>query len=233
MKTVVLPYDELCIEAAEQIIDAYENKPEACFAFSAGEEQEGIYEALAMLCKMKGLRLSRCSIFLVNEYEGIPPNDGRSCAGRLSSLLYGSGVEAEQIIIPGADNISQLDAMIEQRGGIDLALLGLGGNCRIGFNEPATPYNSPSRLQKLTDSTRKESAQFFGAAELVPEYGYTIGINSLINARRHIIAAAGEEKAEAVFQTLYARTDSYRPSAFWQLPLQVTLYADTDAAAKL
>jgi len=76
-------------------------------------------------------------------------------------------------------------------------------------------------------------AAFFGGENAVPEYGFTMGIKTLIPAREHIIVAAGEEKADAVFQTLYARTDSYRPSAFWQIPLQVSLYADFEAAGKL
>lgn len=233
MRTVVLPYDELCIEAAQQILELVRRKPDACLALSVGEEQEGIYEALAMLCREYGVGLSACSIFLTNEYEGIPPDDGRSCRSRLLALLYGTAADESRIYSPGVNNIDEYDGLIAQKGGIDLALLGLGANCRIGFNEPATPFDSLSHRQKLTDATKREMADFFGGMQSVPDYAYTMGIKTLIQSREHIIAAAGHEKAEAVFQTLYARTDSYRPSAFLQIPLQVTVYADTDAAVKL
>ncbi len=233
MKTVILPYDELCMEAAEKILALVEQKPDACLAFTVGEEQEGIYEALSVLSKLRGTRLSGCSIFLVNEYEGIAPDDGRSCRARLCSLLYGSGADADALIVPATDNIDKFDALINEKGGLDLALLGLGTNCRVGFNEPGTPFDSLCHRQKLTDATKREMAAFFGGEAAVPEYGLTMGIKTLISAREHIIAAAGEEKAEAVFQTLYARTDSYRPSAFWQIPLHVSVYADKEAADKL
>jgi len=233
MKTLIYPYDELCIEAAGQVLSLVESKKDACLALTVGEEQEGIYEALGFMCKSRGLRLSDCNIFLVNEYEGLAADDGRSCYGRLSALLWDCGAAEERIFRPGADNIDKYDALIAQKGGIDLVLLGLGANCRIGFNEPSTQFDSLSHRQKLTDTTKLEMADFFGGEALVPDYGFTMGIKTLVSAREHIIAAAGEEKAEAVFQTLYARTDSYRPSAFLQIPLHVTLYADTEAAGKL
>ena len=233
MKTVILPYDELCLEVAERILDIVEMKPDACLALTVGEEQEGVYEALSVLSKMRGIRLSECKIFLVNEYEGLDADDGRGCRSRLSSLLYGTGADVDTITIPTQDNIEKLDALIDEKGGLDLALLGIGFNCRVGFNEPGTAFDSLCHRQKLTDATKREMAAFFGGENAVPEYGFTMGIKTLIPAREHIIVAAGEEKADAVFQTLYARTDSYRPSAFWQIPLQVSLYADYEAAGKL
>jgi len=87
LKTVILPYDELCLEVAERILDIVEMKPDACLALTVGEEQEGVYEALSVLSKMRGIRLSECKIFLVNEYEGLDADDGRGCRSRLSSLL--------------------------------------------------------------------------------------------------------------------------------------------------
>jgi len=233
MKTIILPYDELCIDAAERIVSLIRQKQNACLALSAGEEQEGVYEALVMLCKGRGVSMSGCSIFLTNEYEGIPPDREQSCLYRLRGLLFGSGADGDKIFCPGAENTDSFDELIALKGGLDMALLGLGDNCRIAFNEPGTAYASLSHRQKLTDATKREKAELFGSFEAVPDYGYTMGINTIISARQQILVAAGEEKAEAVFNTLYARNDSYRPSAFLQIPAQVSLYADPDAAAKL
>ena len=95
------------------------------------------------------------------------------------------------------------------------------------------PFDSLTHRQKLTDKTRAQLAASFGSAEAVPEYAWTMGIKTLVSARKILVLAYGEEKAWAVFQMLYARDDSVIPAAFLQVPAEVTVLVDSAAAQKL
>ena len=102
------------------------------------------------------------------------------------------------------EKLTEFDALIHAAGGLDLAVLGIGDNAHIGFNEPATQYDTRCRVQKLTEKTRMQYSWMFGSAEAVPERACTMGIRT-----------------------------SVIPAAFLQLPFDVTVFADTDAGQKL
>ena len=112
---------------------------------------------------------------------------------------------------------------------IDLALLGIGYKAQIGFNEVATPYASTKHTQKLTRTT-KEEYSFLGD---VPDEGITLGISDIVKAKKIIVLATGNKKAEAAYNMLYARDDSTVPAAFLQLPPNVDVYLDEEAASLL
>ena len=114
-----------------------------------------------------------------------------------------------------------------------MAVLGLGVNAHVGYNEPAVPFDSRTHRQKLTDKTRAQLAGQFGSAEAAPAYAWTMGVKTLVSARQILVLAYGEEKAWAVFQMLYARDDSVIPAAFLQIPPEVTVLVDPAAARKL
>lgn len=112
---------------------------------------------------------------------------------------------------------------------IDLAILGIGYKGQIGFNEVGTQYNTFTHEQKLTASTIEEFSQF-GDIGLS---GITFGIKTLVSSKEIIVFACGEKRADAVFGMMYGRNDSTVPAAFLQIPQNVTVYADNDAASKL
>ena len=95
------------------------------------------------------------------------------------------------------------------------------------------PYDSLTHRQKLTDKTRRQLAASFGSEEDAPRYAWTMGIKTLVSAGKILVLAYGEEKTEAVFQMLYARDDSVIPAAFLQLPPEVLVFVDPEAAKKL
>ena len=141
--------------------------------------------------------------------------------------------ERENCFFLSEEKLENYDGMIEEKGGIDLAVLDIGLNARIGFNEPATPFDSLSHRQKLSDSSRRELAPLFGGEERVPEFGLTMGIKTLVSARDILLISSGESRADAVFNMLYGRNDSFVPAAFLQIPLNVTVCLDGASAKKL
>lgn len=232
MKTIICEKDDCCRRAAEQIRELLAQKPEAVLAFAAGRTMTPLFDELAALCAAGELSLAQARLFAVTEFEDCPP--ALSCRAQLvRELLERTDLRPEYCRFLPGESPEDYEAAIAAAGGLDLAALGLGDNGHFGYNEPATPYASRSHRQKLTDATRRQLAERFGSEEAVPAYAWTMGVKTLVEAKQILVLAFGEEKARPAFQMLYARDDSYVPAAFLQLPMNVTVYLDPAAAAKL
>lgn len=230
MKTVISNAEELLDRAAAQVKALLTEKPDAVLALSAGEDCLRLYERLAKMQQTGELCFSRAKFFAVTELCG----GEHSVKDRLTKAFFRctDALEGNCVFLT-EDNFAQYDEMLSASGGIDLAILDIGLNARIGFNEPATPFDSLTHRQKLSDSSRRELSPLFGTEEKVPEYGLTMGIKTLVSARSIMLLATGESRAEPVFRMLYGRNDSFVPAAFLQIPLNVTVYLDGASAQKL
>ena len=231
MKTVVSTSEECVLAAAERLLEEIVRKKDAVIALGAGEEELRVLRRAAALARERGVSLREARLFAVCEFEGVGPRDPRSAQRRIAEALF-PGEDAE-IFVPDAEDPASYDAQIARSGGIDLALLGLGDNARVGFNEPATPFDTHTRVQKLTDKTRRELAPLFGGEEDMPQRGVTMGFRELCAAREILVIALGESKQKALFHMLYGRDDSVYPAAFLQIPPNVTVHADSEAAKLL
>lgn len=232
MKTIVGRKEECIRRAADSIGALLADKPDAVLAFSAGRTMSPLFKELAARCAAGELSLRQARVFSVTELEKVDRE--QSCRYQLETeLLAGTDLTAENCCFLSEENLERYDELIARAGGLDLAVLGLGDNAHVGYNEPAVPFDSYSHRQKLTDATKRQNAWRFGGADKVPETALTMGIKTLVSARDIAVLAFGEEKAEAVHKMLYGRDDSAVPAAFLQIPLNVTVYVDEAAAAKL
>lgn len=227
---MISDFQELLDKAAAQVKALLEEKPEAVLALSAGEDCIRLLERLAGMQQAGELSFSRAKFFAVTELCGEEP----CVKSRLNDCFFSRvDAERENCFFLSEEKLENYDGMIAEKGGIDLAILDIGLNARIGFNEPATPFDSLSHRQKLSDSSRRELAPLFGGEERVPEFGLTMGIKTLVSARDILLISSGESRADAVFNMLYGRNDSFVPAAFLQIPLNVTVYLDGASAKKL
>ena len=234
MKTVLSAGGESVRAAAEQLLAQIERKKDAVIALGAGEAELRVLRCAATLAKERGLSLREARFLAVCEFEGLAPTDPRLVRRRLESAFFAeNGADADKLYVPDAGEPAAYDDLIARLGGIDLALLGLGENARVGFNEPATQFDTHTHVQKLTDRTKTELAPFFGGGEEIPQRGVTMGFRELCAARDIVVIVLGESKQKALFHMLYGRDDSVYPAAFLQLPPNVTVYADTEAAKLL
>ena len=176
--------------------------------------------------------LAACKAFTVCEYEGLEDGDQRSCAYRLNDELY-SKVGITKIYTPTVDDADKFDAEIEACGGLELAVLGIGTNGHIGFNEPATPYDSYTHSVLLTDKTKQMNAELFSGTENVPDNAVTMGLKTICDAKNVILVAFGSEKAEIIHQLVYGKTSTYVPAAMLQMHMNMTLLLDEEAAEKI
>ncbi len=234
MKTIVSPAEDCVRAAAGRLLTVIERKPDASVALEACGDTLRVLRCAAALAGERKLSLRGVRVFAVCEFEGLSPDEPESARRRLEEAFFaGTDADEEKLYIPDADDPAACDALIERAGGLDLALLSIGVNARVGFNEPATPFDSNTHLQRLTDRTKRELAPLFGGEDRVPPRGATMGFRQLCFAREILVIALGAEKSTAVFHMLYGRDDSVYPAAFLQIPPNVTLYADAEAAAKL
>ena len=230
MKTIISASEDVLYQAAEQVKEVLASKPDALLALSAGEDCVKLYEKLEKMQRSGQISFARAKIFSVAGFCG---EENRRGNAPLASFLSRVDADTDNCVFLSEENLESYDEMIAARGGIDLAVLDIGPNARLGYNEPATPFDSLTHRQKLTDSSRRELAPLFGAEEDVPEYALTMGIKTLVSARNIMLIASGESRAEAVFKMLYGRNDSFVPAAFLQIPLNVTVYLDEASAQKL
>ena len=231
MKTLVGKQNEVLSQAAEQLCRTVAEKPDAVLALSALGAAPALCARLAALSAAGRVSLKGCRVFAVEEFVGAP--EDLSCRAALEKLFASSDLQRDNCAFLSEENLDSADAAIAAAGGLDLAVLGLGQNARIGFNEPATPFASLSHRQKLTDATKRELSERFGGFEQVPDFGLTLGIKTLTQAREILVVSLGEQEADAAFKMLYARSDSAVPAAFLQIPSRVTVYLDEEAGKKI
>lgn len=229
MKIIVDSKENLNKLAAQMIAEHISAKPDCAVAFAAGNTPVGVYEELA---KMQNVDFKSCEAFNICEYEGLEKDDERSCANQLNSQIY-SKLGITKIHTPTAENAEGYDEEIASCGGLELALLGIGINGHIGFNEPATLYATETHVAQLTDKTKQMKAEHFGGEENVPDTAVTMGLKTICSAKNVILMAFGEEKAEIVHKLVYGKTSTYVPAAMLQMHMNMTLMLDEAAASKL
>ena len=218
MKTKILPSEELFSAAAQEIAELVKSKPNAAIAFSDDPETAEILKAFFMLCKENRIDCREVRFFASSNIPDDPAAE--------EVLLNGFAA-----VRPEPEAPEVYDGQLSECG-LDLQLLSVGCTGRIAYNEPAVPFNSGTHIQKITDRTKKELSSQFERSN-IPDTVCTAGIRTILSAEHVIVAAKGAYRSEALFRTLYARTDSTVPAAFLQLHLNVTIYADAMAAEKL
>lgn len=232
MKSIICNKAEALSRAAEQIKEVLSLKPNAVLALDEDKNTAELFTKLADMCQKKEIGFENVSIFLVSDFDEAPP--GMSRREKIAAqLLNNINIKKENCFFIDKDNYKNYDNMIAEKGGIDLAVLGIGDNAHIGFNEPACPFSCLSHVQRITDATKRQYAEELGGEEKVPSLGITMGIKSICSARKFMVLAFGEEKSEPVFKMFYGRNDSRFPAAFLQIPSDVCCYLDEAAADKL
>ena len=228
MKTIISEKKAACKSAAEKIAELLGSKENACLVFSFDLPDE-LFEELAALQKAGRADFSRVRVFSTGEFVS---------GKRLGDLLWKNSlsrlnINKENCYFINEDTYDRYDELFASFGGPDLIVLALGQNGQIAFNEPGTAFSSRTHIQKLSDLSKNQFAELFAGAENVPDKAMTLGIKSITEAKSIIVMAFGKEKADALHQMLYARTDPTAPAAFLQIPSDVSVYADPAAAEKI
>ncbi len=234
---VVATADDACRRAARIVARLVRAKPDAALALPTGSTPRGIYAELVRQHRAEGLSFARASVFNLDEYVGIAADHPGSFRRALHEGFYGQvdlpptrahAPDGQAADLPAA--CARYEAEIAAAGGLDLALLGLGTDGHIAFNEPTSSFGSRTRLKTLADETRAANQAGFGS-EPVPRHALTVGIATILEARRCLLVAFGAAKASAVEKMVEGALSALVPASALQLHPHTTVIVD-DAAAE-
>lgn len=233
-------YDQMSEVAAHIVADQIREKPNSVIGFATGGTPVGMYDRLIEAHEEQGLDFSKLVSFNLDEYLGLGPDHPQSYHFYMQEKLFDEvNIRPGHIYIPDGltDDIEQhcnwYESRIDAHGGIDLQILGIGGNGHIGFNEPGSSLASRTRPMTLTQKTIDDNARFFDDEENIPRRAITMGIGTIMDADRIVLLASGENKADAIKETIEGPVTSMVPASVLQMHPNVQVVIDEDAASAL
>jgi len=236
---VVASPAEVCLRAARIVDRTLRARPETVLGLPTGNTPGALYVELGRLHREAGLSFARASAFALDEYVGLAPDHPGAFRRHLSETLCRQiDLPADRTHFPDGQSTdlpaacARYEAEIAAAGGIDLLLLGLGADGHIAFNEPGSSFESRTRIERLTEGTRAANRGAFGP-EAVPRRAITVGIATILEARRCLLLAFGSAKATAVAQMVEGPPTGRVPASALQLHPRATILIDEAAAAGL
>ena len=233
-------YDEMSRKAANIISAQIILKPESVLGLATGSSPIGTYKQLIEWYNKGDLDFSQIRSINLDEYKGLPADNDQSYAYFMRHNLFDHvNIKSVNTFIPNgmeADvekECSRYNAIIRSMGGIDLQLLGIGNNGHIGFNEPSDSFAKETHCVDLTESTINANSRLFDSADEVPREAYTMGIGTIMKARKILLVVNGAGKAEIVRDVLRGPVVPQVPASILQLHPDVTVVLDKEAAAAL
>src|SRR5437762_5496946 len=233
-------YDEMSKLAAQMVAELLNTKPNAVLGMATGSTPLGLYQELVRMHQQGKIDFSRVMTFNLDEYVGLPGNHPQSYAYFMQENFFRHvNIPAQNINIPSGttSNYSAFCDWYEKRiaesGGIDLQILGIGSDGHIAFNEPGSSLTSRTRLKTLSKQTIDDNARFFEHREDVPVYAITMGVGTILDARKLVLAASGGHKAKAIAQAVEGPVTSMVTASALQLHRDAIVITDEEAAADL
>lgn len=234
-------YSELSGEAARVVAKMVRGKPDLRLGLATGGTQVGLYQELIRMHKDEGLDFSRVVTFNLDEYIGIPAGHPQSFRSFMAKTFFDHvNVPPGQIHIPDGEpkegfeeSCKKYEEVIRRAGGIDLQVLGIGKDGHIGFNEPTSSFVSRTRPKTLTRQTVEDNRRDFAAQEEPPRAAVTMGIGTILEAKRILLLASGAAKARAVALAVEGPLSASVSASALQLHGDTTVLVDRAAAENL
>ena len=214
-------------------------KPDCVLGLATGSSPLGTYRQLIEWYKKGDLDFSEVKSVNLDEYKGLPKDNDQSYYYFMHQNFFKDiNINPENTHIPNGmepdseKECSRYNQVISDLGGIDLQLLGLGHNGHIGFNEPDTAFAKMTHCVDLAPSTIEANKRFFASADDVPRQAYTMGIKTIMQARKILLIVSGEDKAQILYDVLNGPITPHVPASILQLHSDVTVVADEAALSK-
>lgn len=187
------------------LVSTIKSQPDAVLGLATGGTMEPIYARFVQQARELRLDVSRLTSFNLDEYIGLSPDHPKSYSRYMREHLFEHlDFDASRLHLPNGlapdleAHCSEYSARLRQLGGMDLQLLGVGGNGHIGFNEPGTAFDCTCHVVQLTEQTRIDNSRFFEGDAIVPASAITMGMCEIMEAREIVLVATGEAKAHIV-----------------------------------
>ena len=229
-------YQDMSRKAANIISAQIIMKPDCVLGLATGSTPVGTYRQLIEWYEKGDLDFSRVSTVNLDEYRGLAHTDPQSYYYFMQENLFDHvNIDKTATHVPDGTNPDAADAcvkheqIIKSLGGIDLQLLGLGNNGHIGFNEPGAAFEKETHLVDLAESTIRANARFFTSIDEVPKQAYTMGIRTIMQAKKILVVVSGESKADIVSRAFFGPVTPEVPASILQMHPDMTVVCDEAA----
>ncbi len=234
MRVIVLENsDEVCKKASDIIGETIDNKKDAFLGLATGGSAEKVYDYLVRDYESGRLDFSRCSTINLDEYVGLSSSHPQSYRRYMDDRFFNRiNIDKKNTYVPITtgdikSEILRIRKLIEEKGGTDIQLLGVGGNGHIAFNEPGDKLNANVSVVDLNEETIKANSRYFDSIDDVPKQAVSLGIGDILKSKKIVLVAFGEEKKRAISELL---TNDYittkYPCTFLKAHKDVTIIID-------
>ena len=230
-------YKDMSRKAANIISAQVIMKPNAVLGLATGSTPVGAYEQLVEWYNKGDIDFSQVTSVNLDEYKGLSGDNDQSYRYFMNKNLFDHvNIDKARTFVPDGTEPDSKSCMCKIQcdhstafGGIDLQLLGIGGNGHIGFNEPGSAFESLTHCVALKEDTIKANARFFETMDDVPKYAYTMGVKNIMSAKKVLLLASGKNKAKAVYESFFGPIVPGVPASVLQLHNDVIVIADEEA----
>lgn len=241
MKLIIVEnYEEASIEAAKVMLEVVKNNPTANLGLATGSTPIRMYELMIEDHKKNGTSYKDIKSFNLDEYFGLEATHPQSYHYFMNKHLFsGIDINPENVHVPNGAGDIQVSCddynKLLAENPIDIQLLGIGSNGHIGFNEPGTSFDSVTHMIELKESTRQDNARLFfdGKIDEVPTHAITMGISNILQAKKVLLVACGENKAQPIKVLVEGEKTTDVPASVLQDHNDVVVIVDKAAASLL
>ncbi|WP_027340760.1 glucosamine-6-phosphate deaminase [Halonatronum saccharophilum] len=234
---ILKDYEEVSTKAASVVSSQIILKPNSVLGLATGSTPLGMYQKLVEMYNDQMVGFSEVITFNLDEYLGLNPEHPQSYNYYMYNNLFNKvNLSEDRINIPSGDIdkleefCKEYDQKIDRAGGIDLQVLGIGTNGHIGFNEPDHILKTGTHVVELAQETIEANSRFFDSLDEVPRRAISMGMSSIMRAKKILLLASGENKAEAIKRTISGEITTEVPASLLQLHPDVTVVVDKKAA---
>lgn len=233
-------YDTLSKKAAAILAAQVNLNPDSVLGLATGSSPVGMYKEIIKMNAEGTVDFSKATSFNLDEYYPLAATSSQSYRYFMNETLFNHiNISIERTFIPDGDAADiekeavDYDKSVAEAGGIDLQILGIGGNGHIGFNEPDDTFVLPTHVVDLTDETIQANSRFFDSIDDVPKKAISMGIGTIYAARKILLVASGKAKAQAIKDTLEGNPDPRIPASIIKLHSNAFFVIDEEAASLL
>ena len=233
-------YEEMSKMAAHILAAQVIAKPDSVLGLATGSTPIGIYDCLAEWCKNGEVDFSKAATVNLDEYRGLDHSNDQSYYYFMNKHLFSRiNIDPSRTNVPDGTEpdpekeSKRYEALIQELGGIDIQLLGIGHDGHIGFNEPNSFFDKETRCVDLTEMTIEANKRFFESIDDVPRQAYTMGIGTIMSAKKILMVVTGADKADIVAKAFYGEVTPEVPASIIQFHPNVTVICDEAAMSKV
>lgn len=235
MKVIVGNDKKISELIAKEFVDQVNKKPNSVLGLATGTSPLGVYANMIKAYENKEVSFKKVKTFNLDEYIGLDGTHPQSYRYFMNKYLFDHiDIDKDNThVLKGTGDYlayaNKYDELILEAGGIDLQILGIGSDGHIAFNEPGTPFDSLTHVALLAESTIKDNSRLFNDISEVPTKAVTMGLKSIMNAKRIVLIATGKNKAKAIYDLINGEINENVPCSILKNHPDCTIYCDEEA----